>query len=144
MFRSHLQISTAPSELVCASEMVEAFCGAHKLPDETSNLMNLVLDEVLSNIVKYAYDTAVGGIIDIELVYSNNELTAFVEDRGIPFNPLAQQTVVHGGPLRSRKAGGLGIVFVKSLLDSVAYERIGDRNKVTLTIQLRSEEPSGG
>jgi anti-sigma regulatory factor (Ser/Thr protein kinase) len=143
MSRSHLQISAAPGDLVCATEMVETFCGAHKLPNETSNLMNLVLDEVLSNIVKYAYDTAAVGPIDIELVYSNNELTAFVEDRGVPFNPLAQQSVVQGGPLRSRREGGLGIIFVKSLLDGVGYERIGDRNKVTLTIKVRSEEPSG-
>jgi serine/threonine-protein kinase RsbW len=127
---------------VRAKEMVEAFCGAHSLPNETSNRMNLVLDEVLSNIAKYAYGTAEAGTIDIELVYSNNELTAVVEDGGVPFDPLAQKTVVHGGPLRSRREGGLGIVFVKSLMESVAYERIGDRNKITLTIRIRSEKPS--
>ena len=139
MSRSHCQIVAAPGELARISETLAAFCGAHKLPDATCNLMHLALDEVLSNIVKYAYDPAETGSIDIELVYSNDKLTASIEDHGAPFDPLKLKTVVQDGPLHSRKEGGLGILFLKSLLDSVAYERIGDRTKVTLTINVLSE-----
>jgi len=101
--------------------------------------MNLALDEVLSNIVKYAYDSPDTGTIDVELTYSNNELMASVEDRGIAFDPLTLQMPANTGPLRNRKEGGLGIFFVKRLMDSVVYERVGDRNKVTLTIKVLSE-----
>lgn len=139
MSRSRCQISAALSELVRVREMVEEFCDAHKLPDATSNLMNLALDEVLSNIVKYAYQAPDQGTIEIELACSDNKLTASIEDRGIPFNPLEQSVAVQRGPLHSRKEGGLGIIFVKSLLDRVAYERIGDRNKMTLTTNVPSK-----
>jgi anti-sigma regulatory factor (Ser/Thr protein kinase) len=139
MRRSHFQISAAHSELKRITGMVEAFCGANKLPEATSNLMNLVLDEVLSNIIKYAYEAPEREIIDVQLMYSNNKLTASIEDRGVAFNPLGLQTAVASGPLQSRREGGLGIFFVKSLLDSVVYERIGDRNKVTLVIEAPSE-----
>src|SRR5262245_54491509 len=143
MSRCRFQISAAFSDLVRAKDMLETFCGAHKLPDATCNLMNLALDEILSNIVKYAYAVPEAGSIDVELAYSDNKLTASIEDHGVPFDPFGRQISIPHGPLESRREGGLGIVFVKSLLDSVAYERIGDRNKVTLTIVVRPADPSG-
>jgi serine/threonine-protein kinase RsbW len=139
MARSHFQILAAQRELAHILGSVAAFCAANKLPEATCNLMNLALDEVLSNIVKYAYDSPETGTIDVELTYSNNKLMASIEDRGVAFNPLALQMPANTGPLQSRKEGGLGIFFVKSLLDSVGYERIGDRNKVNLTIRVPSE-----
>jgi serine/threonine-protein kinase RsbW len=136
MTRHRFQIIAAQSELRRAMGLVEAFCGVNKLPAATCNLMNLALDEVLSNIAKYGYPHPEHGIIDVELSYANNTLTALVEDRGIAFNPFDLPIEVPSGPLNKRRQGGLGIVFVKSLLDSAAYERIGDRNKVTLTIKV--------
>lgn len=134
MHRSHFQISAAQNELQSIVAAVEDFCAANNIPAAISNLMHLALDEVLSNIVKYAYDASEHGIIDVELTYSNNRFTATVEDAGRPFNPLRFQKQNISGPLKNRTPGGLGILFVKSLVDSIVYDRSGDRNKVTLTI----------
>ena|SRR5215510_349125 len=139
MARSHFQILAVQRDLARIAGSVEAFCGANQLPQATCNLMNLALDEVLSNIVKYAYNSPDTGTIDVELTYSNNKLMASIEDRGVAFNPLGLQMPANTGPLQSRKAGGLGIFFVKSLMDSVVYERVGNRNKVTVTIRVPSE-----
>jgi anti-sigma regulatory factor (Ser/Thr protein kinase) len=109
--------------------------------------MKLALDEVLSNIVKYAYGKSGPGLIDVDLTYENNKLVATVQDSGIPFNPLRTQGQVSREPLISRKEGGLGIVFIKSLMDSVVYERNGDRNKVVLTLEVpppRVDHPARG
>lgn len=137
MSRSHFQILAAQPDLARILGSVEAFCAANKLPEATCNLMRLALDEVLSNIVKYAYDSPDTGTIDVELTYSNNQLMASIEDSGVAFNPLGLQMPANTGPLQSRKEGGLGIFFVKRLLDGVVYERVGDRNKVTLTIKIK-------
>ena len=139
MARSHFQILAEQRHLAQILGSVKAFCTANKLPEATSNLMNLALDEVLSNIVKYAYDSPETGTIDVELTYSNNRLMASIEDAGVAFNPLGVQMPANTGPLQNRREGGLGIFFVKSLVDSVVYERVGDRNKVTLTIRVPSE-----
>jgi serine/threonine-protein kinase RsbW len=138
MHRSHFQISATQSELQRITGMVEAFCAANKLPEPISNHMKLALDEVLSNIVKYAYGATENGIIDVELTYADNKFMATVEDRGVAFDPLRSQGQIARGPLKTRKEGGLGIFFVKSLMDGVGYERNGDRNKVTLTIEVPS------
>ncbi len=147
MHRRHFQMSATQRELQRVMGTIDAFCVANKLPDSISNHMKLALDEVLSNIIKYAYGKSGPGLIDVDLTYANNKFVATVQDSGIPFDPLQRRPQVSRGPLRSRKEGGLGIVFVKSLMDSVAYERCGDRNKVVLTLEVpppRVDHPARG
>src|SRR5262245_23049148 len=116
MPQSHFQMPAAHGELPRIMGMVKAFCGDNSLPEPACNLMNLALDEVLSNIVKYAYDSPEDGIIDVQLMYADNKLTASVEDCGVPFDPFGLQTSPQSGSLHTRQEGGLGIFFVKSLL----------------------------
>ena len=123
-------------ELPSAVATAEAFCTANHIPEEISNRMKLALDEVLSNIVKYAYDEPECGIIDVELTYADRRLVATVGDSGKPFNPLLFPGRPTSGPLASRREGGLGIVFVTRLMDSVDYDRSGDQNRLTLTISV--------
>jgi serine/threonine-protein kinase RsbW len=132
MGRSRLRIGAVQRELRSVILLVDRFCVEHDIPSQTSNLMKLVLDEVLSNIVAYAYDTPECGVIDVELAYANHELTATVEDDGKPFDPLQHPQPDIRGALKDRKQGGLGIFFVRNLIDSVAYHRIGSRNKLVL------------
>jgi len=139
MRRSHLQIAATQRELRSVVAMVDAFCEANHVPMRLSNRMNLALDEVLSNIVNYAYSASEAGTIDVELTFSDNKLTAFVEDRGKPFDPLqVPQNDNQKGHLKDRQPGGLGLLFAKRLMDSVSYARSGDRNRLTLTIHLPS------
>jgi serine/threonine-protein kinase RsbW len=135
--RSRFRISATERELVSVTAKVEAFCAANDIPSATTNLMNLALDEVLSNIVKYAYDAPKSGSIDVELAYSDGRLTATVEDAGRPFDPLKfKGAVVNNGPLNSRRPGGLGILFVKRLMESALYKRSGGRNKLTMVAKV--------
>ena len=134
MHRKHFQISAASRELQSVAPIVEAFCAANHIPATISNVMNVTLDEVLSNIVKYAYDASERGIIDVKLTYSDHRFAATVEDVGKPFNPLRSPKQDTSGPLKDRKQGGLGILFMKSLMDSVVYDRKDNRNQLTLTI----------
>jgi len=138
--QSRFRISAAQRELPSVTANVEAFCTAHDIPAATSNLMNLALDEVLSNIVKYAYDASNNGPIDVELAYSGRRFTVTVEDAGRPFDPLTFKGPVNNGPLNSRNPGGLGILFVKRLMDSTLYKRSGGRNRLTLVAKVPSPQ----
>jgi serine/threonine-protein kinase RsbW len=136
MTRSRLQLSAVRSEIKGTLDKVEAYCAANRLPAAVSNVLTVAMDELLSNIVKFAYGPSEQGVIDIELAYANGELTAIVEDRGAAFNPLQLKLPETTGDLKSRKEGGLGVLFVKNLMDSVEYERHGNSNKVTLIIKV--------
>ena len=140
--RCHIQISVAQPELQSVASTVEAFCVAKDIPQSSSNLMNLALDEILSNIIKFAYDASKSGLIDVDLTYSSNRFIATVEDAGRPFNPLQIPRHVSSEPLKDRRQGGLGIIFVTSLLDSVTYDRTGERNRLMLTIKVPSGQVS--
>ncbi len=108
MHRSHSQIPAAQSELQRIIGMVETFCAANKLPETISNQMKLALDEVLSNIVKYAYSASENGIIDVELTYANNKFMATVEDCGVAFDPLRSQEQLAAGPLKTLEGRRIG------------------------------------
>jgi len=141
MSHSRLQIRADAADLPTAVKKLEIFCCANQLPESSCNVMKLALDEVLSNIIKYAYRSAENEAVDIELTYASDKFMVSVEDSGVAFNPISFAHAVSLGPLESRKAGGLGILFVKSLLDNVLYERVANRNKITFTVNVRSEQP---
>ena len=98
--------------------------------------MNVALDEVLTNVLSHAYDDAGAHEIRIVLAVYPGALQAEVEDDGRPFDPLTVAPPDRTAPLAERNVGGLGIHFVRNLLSDVAYQRIGDRNRLVLTKTL--------
>jgi anti-sigma regulatory factor (Ser/Thr protein kinase) len=56
-----------------------------------------------------------------------------MEDDGKPFNLLDKEAgELIGKPLEELQIGGLGIHFVKEMMDEVHYSRENNRNMVTL------------
>ena len=61
-----------------------------------------------------------------------NPATIYVEDDGVPFNPLEVKDPETPTDLIDVKIGGLGIHFIKQLMDDVCYDRNRGKNKLTL------------
>jgi anti-sigma regulatory factor (Ser/Thr protein kinase) len=100
--------------------------------------IELAVEEVLTNIMHYAYEGAEG---DIRVVCrSDNQqwFTIEIIDNGKAFDITAVPTPDLTGALSERKIGGLGIHFVKMLTDDVLYRREGDRNILEMKISLVS------
>jgi anti-sigma regulatory factor (Ser/Thr protein kinase) len=70
-------------------------------------------------------------------------LAAEVQDDGKPFDLRKATPVAAGGTLQSRKIGGLGVHFVKALMDNVAYMRAGRHNVVRITKKLQGRTGDG-
>jgi len=96
------------------------------------NLM-IVGDELLSNIIKYAYKDAFG-FIYIRLLYNTlgKELILTLADNGTSFNPFEVNNMPASGDANSLKEGGLGILIVKKLMSEYAYDYINGKNIITL------------
>ena len=91
--------------------------------------IDVVLDEVLSNIANYAYSPDVGIVtIQVETEKDAPMVTISFADRGIPYNPLEQEAPDVNVPLQKRKIGGLGIHLTKKLMDNVSYESRAGKN----------------
>lgn len=102
------------------------------IPDELSMPINLALEEIVSNVMLYAYPGTHGQVI-VEYIKVNNERIIFtVSDTGIAFDPTKKEEVDTTLSAEERPIGGLGIHLVKQLMDEVRYERIDDKNVLTL------------
>lgn len=103
------------------------------IPNTDSQKINLVFDELLNNIMTYAYQDEVEHDIEVKWELSGDRLTVTIADDGIPFNPFGTETPDTALSLEEREVGGLGIHLVRNVMDKVLYQRHIDKNVVTLT-----------
>ncbi|HET7731878.1 MAG TPA: ATP-binding protein [Usitatibacter sp.] len=122
-------------EIPALAERFEAFGQAHGLPAKALHDMQVSLDEILSNIVKHAYDDAAPHLIAVRVRIAGGEVVSEVEDDGAPFNPLDAPGAQDPEPPRG-KPGGLGIYFVRHLVDRIEYARVGGRNRLVMRLKL--------
>ncbi len=116
------------SEIAKLHSVVELFSETYGIPQKTSFNLNLVLEELLANIISYGYKDHNPHLIYLTLGVESNILTAKIEDDAIAFNPLEAPEADTSQALEERSIGGLGIHFVKALMNELRYERVGDRN----------------
>jgi anti-sigma regulatory factor (Ser/Thr protein kinase) len=92
----------------------------------------LVLDELLTNIANH------GGTIDtpisIRLMISPARVAAEVVDGGMMFDPRVEQNLNTSTSLEECPIGGLGLLLVQQLAESLSYERVEGRNRTTFSI----------
>ena len=103
------------------------------LPSKIAMELNLTLEELVTNIIFYAYDDRMEHHIILEFLYGNKGITISITDDGKPFNLLEKVDDSNmKKPLAERKVGGLGIHFVVKMMDEIKYERTNKENIVTL------------
>ena len=117
------------SEVEKLSHLVEAFGQVHGLHPQSVFSVNLALDEVVTNIIRYAYDdNRLPHPIVVRLALEEGVLAMQVEDDGRAFNPLEAPAPDVNATIEERPIGGLGIHLVRSIVDSVEYRRDDGRN----------------
>jgi serine/threonine-protein kinase RsbW len=135
------------AELDRVRQLVEAFGQAHRLPDRTRFELDLVLDEVLTNIVSYGYSDADDHVIVVRLSMAahreGSEISVDVEDDGRPFDLTAASGPPLDLPIEQRPIGGLGIHLVRQLMDQLAYRRQQGRNVLSMKKLLRDRLDGG-
>jgi serine/threonine-protein kinase RsbW len=95
--------------------------------------LQIALDEVVSNVVKYAWDDSAAHEILVRMTVLPDRIDLEVFDNGREFDPAAvshPKTTPEG---KRPRPGGLGIHLVRNLVDKFEYERIDGRNHTTLS-----------
>ncbi len=98
--------------------------------------MLLTVDDLLNNIVSYAYKDEDIHHISVVVKLSSSRVSVSLSDDGIPFNPFGAEVPNTSTPLEGREEGGLGIHLVRSLMDEYDYERRAGQNIVTIAKRL--------
>jgi serine/threonine-protein kinase RsbW len=120
------------SEIARLAGLVERFGAAHHLSADGIAAVNLALDEIVINIIAHAYDDDHEHRIDVRLALEGDVLTMRVEDDGKPFNPLEAPPPNLDLPIEARRAGGLGIFIVRSIVSAIEHRREQGRNILTM------------
>jgi sigma-B regulation protein RsbU (phosphoserine phosphatase) len=130
-----IKLTNELTELEKIVAQIEELSDEWNIPAKTVMEINLVLEELFTNIVFYAFDDKEPHSITVEMALMEpHTLQIRLEDDGKPFNLLEKQMgEVFEQTVDERPIGGLGIHFVKKMMDGVAYERSGNNNIVILT-----------
>ncbi len=123
-------------------EEFSAFAAQHGLDDKPRRTVNMALDELLNNVVSYAYADDGEHWIDLRIELNPQRLAVTVGDEGAPFNPFARTAPDTTLSIEDRQIGGLGIHLVKEIMDEVSYVRRTHRNVVTIVKHLAEPTPS--
>lgn len=111
------------------------------IPAPIVGQLELALEEIVTNVISYGFDESGdpnGHVIRVALSVDGRAITVTVEDDGAAFDPLERAAPDVTVPIEEREIGGLGILLVRELMDDVRYDRVDDRNRLTLTKQINA------
>ncbi len=131
-----IKVNNALSELGRLHEALAEFGQRHDLPSKVVHDLNLALEEIITNIIAYGYTDEREHEIKVRLSSRGGEVWAEVQDDGLPFNPLTAPEPDLEAPLEDRPVGGLGIRFVRKLVDGLEYQRQDAKNLLLMKKNL--------
>ncbi len=103
------------------------------------NNIKLAIDEACSNVVRHAYKGLELGMIRLMVRRRDRELEITIHDQGKSFEWKKARTPDLNRYVEIGKKGGLGIWFIRKLMDETEYT--SNRQGNTLTLVKRSKQP---
>jgi anti-sigma regulatory factor (Ser/Thr protein kinase) len=130
-----MRIANDINEIERVAEWVDEFGAKNHLSNEVLIALNVSLDEIINNIISYGYEDSGPHSILVRLELQGTTVEAVVEDDGKPFNPL----LVPAPDLitQPRQIGGVGLHFVRNLMDHLEYARREGTNQLRLSKELK-------
>jgi serine/threonine-protein kinase RsbW len=131
-----LQLPAALSSLDQFTEFVHVGARQADLAESQLVKLDLVLEELLVNVFRYAYPAGEPGEVAVGYtVPAPKRLRVDVCDSGRPFNPLENQDPDVTLSLAARQIGGMGVYLVKTIANSVSYKREHGQNVLSFQLQ---------
>ena len=141
---TRLQIRNDLQEIARMSREVADWCRKEGLPPGVEYQIDLVLDEVVSNVIRHGLKDDHVHLIDVHLRLDGQDLVLEIADDGVPFNPLEAPPPDISKPIEERRIGGLGIHLVREMMDDLSYDRRDGRNCLRIRKRLGIATSPGG
>lgn len=112
----------------------------NNIPLNIQTGISVAVDEIASNIARYAYPENSGNMtVEVDVRQQECRVCIKFIDNGIPYNPLTHDDPDVSLDIENRKIGGLGIYMVKKSMDEVKYEFIDNQNILTIVKKVNKD-----
>jgi serine/threonine-protein kinase RsbW len=123
-----LTLPASAGSISAFSEFVRDGAAAAGVATHEFGKLELVLEEILINVARYAYTPETGAVEVTHAPAGPRKIRIEIADSGRVFNPLGADPPDLSRGLADRPVGGLGVFLVRSMVDSIDYRREQGRN----------------
>lgn len=135
--KKEIQIKNQVDELARVNQFIEEIGEELGLDMELQMNLNLVMEEMVSNIIFYAYPKEKEATIELLAECDGKELTFVLSDRGKEFDPTMKEDADPNINPMDREIGGMGIYIVKNIMNEVTYQRLEGKNLLTMKKEIK-------
>lgn len=136
----NLVLANEMAELARLNEALARFADEEGLTERDRYELALVLEELFTNIVSYAFDRPAREVIEIGVERRGDVVLVHVADPGRPFDPRSVPPANVTADVEHRQIGGLGIHLVRQLTRGLAYERHAGINHLRFHKPIRQAD----
>lgn len=119
------------------------FLENNQVDEHTVAGVELVIEEAVTNTIRYGYDDGESHQIDLDLQVEPHEVQVLIVDDARAFDPMDADALLLPETLDDAQVGGLGLLMIRNTASSMAYERRDGFNRFLLTIARRGADDDG-
>ena len=124
-----MTITATLDNIPTVTDFVDSKLEKFSFPGKVITQINIAIDELFSNIARYAYYPDVGpATVRVEVEDEPPAIVITFIDNGQPYDPLSSKEPDVSLSAEERKIGGLGIFMVRKLMDDIHYEYKDGKN----------------
>lgn len=135
-------LPAAPSSIRRSRALVERVSEAAGASDALLFALKLAVDEAVSNVVEHAYKGREDGTFTVRIEADDDRFRIEITDTGPCFDPTAAPAPDLDADWNERTVGGLGLHFVRQVVDDLSYSSDETGNHLVL-IKKRTQGPDG-
>ena len=135
--KKELKLKNQIGELEKVNKFIEEIGDGLGLGMELRMNLNLVMEEMVSNVIFYAYPKGVEAEIELVAECDGKELSFVLSDSGKEFDPTLKEDLNLDINPSEREIGGMGIYIVKNIMNKVSYKRLEGKNLLTMKKEIK-------
>ena len=135
-----IELSNDVKQVPELNNFVKSVSERLNLEASLSSQLMLAVEEAVVNVMSYAYPIGTQGTVSITAKGTEHSIKFIIADSGKAFDPTMKSEADTTLSAEERPIGGLGILLVQSLMDSVNYEHTNGKNVLTITKNYNNKQ----
>ena len=125
------------AEVARVLEAVAAFTEENQIGENGAFKLNLVLDELVTNILSHGCRDRPDCRVGLKVQYEAGVIRVDLVDNGVPFNPIGAEMPRLGTSVEDARVGGLGVRLVRKYANHTEYAHVAGNNRFHFTMTGR-------